>query len=330
MQPAGRMLHDAGTEDQLHAAADARGRAKCAARPRDLTSASRTATSEARIVDADGKLYAHGTTTCIVVERAGLDLGAVMSEFVRYEVSDRVAVVTIDNPPVNALGAGVWEAIDEAVARAASDDRGADAIVLIGAGTTFIAGADIKVFEHAEDARAIAGRDRGDARAAAAPGGLDQAARRRAFTATRSAAASRWRRRATSASRPTTRGSASRKCCSASFPAPAARSGCRGCAARRWRSRCAPTASRSAAPEGARRRHHRRHRRRRPARRRDRVREGERAAARDIRKVREIVIARRRGRRPGSRRAQAMRASLAKTAAACARRSPPSTPSKPG
>ena len=29
---------------------------------------SRTATSEGRIVDANGKLYAHGTTTCIVVE----------------------------------------------------------------------------------------------------------------------------------------------------------------------------------------------------------------------------------------------------------------------
>ena len=31
---------------------------------------------------------------------------------VRYEMKDRVAVLTIDNPPVNALGAGVWEAID--------------------------------------------------------------------------------------------------------------------------------------------------------------------------------------------------------------------------
>jgi uncharacterized protein (TIGR00369 family) len=29
---------------------------------------SRTATSEGRVVDRDGKLYAHGTTTCIVVE----------------------------------------------------------------------------------------------------------------------------------------------------------------------------------------------------------------------------------------------------------------------
>ena len=30
----------------------------------------RTAIAEARVVDADGKIYAHGTTTCIVVERA--------------------------------------------------------------------------------------------------------------------------------------------------------------------------------------------------------------------------------------------------------------------
>jgi 3-hydroxyacyl-CoA dehydrogenase len=69
-----------------------------------------------------------------------------MPEFVHYDIVDRVAVLTIDNPPVNALGAGVWEAIDEAVARAVAD-AGADAIVLIGAGTTFVAGADIKIFE---------------------------------------------------------------------------------------------------------------------------------------------------------------------------------------
>ena len=31
---------------------------------------SRTATSEGRIVDAAGKIYAHGTTTCILIERA--------------------------------------------------------------------------------------------------------------------------------------------------------------------------------------------------------------------------------------------------------------------
>jgi 3-hydroxyacyl-CoA dehydrogenase len=69
-----------------------------------------------------------------------------MSELVRYEVRDRVAVLTIDNPPVNALGPGVWEAIDEGVARASSDAN-VDAMVLVGAGSTFVAGADINVFK---------------------------------------------------------------------------------------------------------------------------------------------------------------------------------------
>jgi 3-hydroxyacyl-CoA dehydrogenase len=65
---------------------------------------------------------------------------------VNYQVTDRVAVVTIDNPPVNALSPAVWDGIDQAVQRAVADPE-ADAIVLIGAGTTFIAGADIKVFD---------------------------------------------------------------------------------------------------------------------------------------------------------------------------------------
>ena len=34
---------------------------------------------------------------------------------VRYDVIDRVAVVTIDNPPVNALTSEVWEGIEAAV-----------------------------------------------------------------------------------------------------------------------------------------------------------------------------------------------------------------------
>jgi 3-hydroxyacyl-CoA dehydrogenase len=69
-----------------------------------------------------------------------------MPDLVRYDVRDGVAVVTIDNPPVNALAPAVWEQIDAAIARAAAD-KAAGAIVLIGAGTTFIAGADIKMFD---------------------------------------------------------------------------------------------------------------------------------------------------------------------------------------
>jgi 3-hydroxyacyl-CoA dehydrogenase len=65
---------------------------------------------------------------------------------VRYEVQDGVAVVTIDNPPVNALAPEVWTQIEDAVARGVGDPA-AEAIVLIGAGTTFIAGADIKAFD---------------------------------------------------------------------------------------------------------------------------------------------------------------------------------------
>jgi 3-hydroxyacyl-CoA dehydrogenase len=69
-----------------------------------------------------------------------------MSTLVRYDVQQRVAVVTIDNPPVNALAPGVLEGIEEAVARAGADPA-VDAIVLTGAGRTFVAGADIKIFD---------------------------------------------------------------------------------------------------------------------------------------------------------------------------------------
>ncbi len=68
-----------------------------------------------------------------------------MAELVHYEVRDRVAVLTVDNPPVNAMGPGVLEAIEEQVARA-NQDANVDAIVVIGAGSTFVAGADIRIF----------------------------------------------------------------------------------------------------------------------------------------------------------------------------------------
>ena len=68
-----------------------------------------------------------------------------MPELVQYTVQDDIAVVTIHNPPVNALSPGVPEGIDAGVARAAADPA-AKAVVLIGSGNTFIAGADIKIF----------------------------------------------------------------------------------------------------------------------------------------------------------------------------------------
>ncbi len=68
-----------------------------------------------------------------------------MSDYVRTEILAPVALLTIENPPVNLLSDEVWEAIDRAVAAAAAD-AAVGAIVLMGGGTTFVAGADIRRF----------------------------------------------------------------------------------------------------------------------------------------------------------------------------------------
>jgi 3-hydroxyacyl-CoA dehydrogenase len=69
-----------------------------------------------------------------------------MSELLKMEQLRGVVVLEVNNPPVNALSAGVPEAIREAV-RKAQADQAVQAIVLMGAGKTFIAGADIKQLE---------------------------------------------------------------------------------------------------------------------------------------------------------------------------------------
>jgi 3-hydroxyacyl-CoA dehydrogenase len=68
-----------------------------------------------------------------------------MTEFVQLTKGNGVAVITINNPPVNALSPGVPEGISEALDQIAQD-ASVKAAVLIGAGRTFVAGADIKEF----------------------------------------------------------------------------------------------------------------------------------------------------------------------------------------
>jgi 3-hydroxyacyl-CoA dehydrogenase len=68
-----------------------------------------------------------------------------MSDLVQLSREGDVAVITINNPPVNALSAGVPEGIDAAIAEVQKDPR-VKAAVLIGGGKTFIAGADINMF----------------------------------------------------------------------------------------------------------------------------------------------------------------------------------------
>ncbi|MCS6811313.1 MAG: 3-hydroxyacyl-CoA dehydrogenase NAD-binding domain-containing protein [Tepidimonas sp.] len=62
-----------------------------------------------------------------------------------YQVHGDVAVITLDNPPVNGLGLATRQAIAQGLDRA-HDDEAVRAIVLTGAGKAFSGGADIKEF----------------------------------------------------------------------------------------------------------------------------------------------------------------------------------------
>jgi len=68
-----------------------------------------------------------------------------MSERIHETRRGGVLVLTVDNPPVNALDREVLEALAAAVERAAADGS-VQAVVLAGAGKNFIAGADITLF----------------------------------------------------------------------------------------------------------------------------------------------------------------------------------------
>jgi 3-hydroxyacyl-CoA dehydrogenase len=68
-----------------------------------------------------------------------------MSELVRLTKQGDIGVITIDNPPVNALGPGVPEGIISAVAEC-TRDAAIRGIVLTGAGKIFCGGADINEF----------------------------------------------------------------------------------------------------------------------------------------------------------------------------------------
>jgi len=65
---------------------------------------------------------------------------------VRVQRAGGIAVVTIDNPPVNALSQGVRRELLR-VFRSLADDAGVSGIVLTGAGRDFVAGADIREME---------------------------------------------------------------------------------------------------------------------------------------------------------------------------------------
>jgi 3-hydroxyacyl-CoA dehydrogenase len=68
-----------------------------------------------------------------------------LTNMVDYNIDDGLAILTLDNPPVNALSQGVRQGLKEGVEKALADTA-VNAILIICKGRTFIAGADISEF----------------------------------------------------------------------------------------------------------------------------------------------------------------------------------------
>jgi 3-hydroxyacyl-CoA dehydrogenase len=78
-----------------------------------------------------------------------------MNNIVKLELNSDIAVIVIDNPPVNAIGQEVYEGLLSNFEQLAKDPS-VKAVLITAAGRTFIAGADIKLLEQA--ARGEGGR----------------------------------------------------------------------------------------------------------------------------------------------------------------------------
>ena len=64
---------------------------------------------------------------------------------VNYSTQGNIAILEVDNPPVNPLSSGVRAGLLEYILKANADDS-IEGIILTGAGRSFIAGADISEF----------------------------------------------------------------------------------------------------------------------------------------------------------------------------------------
>jgi len=112
------------------------------------TEALDTARTARQVYEAWGSRFLDGKTV-----RARIDP-------VRPGAPELVALVTLDSPPANALGAEVLDDLERAL-DALESERHLRAVVLAGAGSMFVAGADIRqlrAFPRPEDVTAFAGR----------------------------------------------------------------------------------------------------------------------------------------------------------------------------
>ena len=64
---------------------------------------------------------------------------------VTYELKENIGIITVNNPPVNALSQAVRQGLAECLEQGINDD-GAEALIVTGGGRTFMAGADISEF----------------------------------------------------------------------------------------------------------------------------------------------------------------------------------------
>ena len=91
-------------------------------------------------------LHRRGACGLISAERQGWDPAwAISTPASIFAATARIAIVTVDNPPVNALKHEVRAGLAEALRQAARDDA-VEAVVIACAGRTFFAGADITEF----------------------------------------------------------------------------------------------------------------------------------------------------------------------------------------
>src|SRR6516165_12542847 len=89
-------------------------------------------------------VQARGTSLPDKASRSGSIMGNI-NRSVDFSTDSEIAVVTVDNPPVNALKHEVRAGLAEAL-RQARDDAAVKAVVIACAGRTFFAGADITEF----------------------------------------------------------------------------------------------------------------------------------------------------------------------------------------
>ena len=68
-----------------------------------------------------------------------------MTTPITHEIRNNIGIIKINNPPVNALSHSVRLGLVDSLQKI-SDEPNVEAIILIGEGRTFIAGADISEF----------------------------------------------------------------------------------------------------------------------------------------------------------------------------------------